>query len=495
LDIIFAVDMFNEGVDLPALDTVMMLRPTESKIIWLQQFGRGLRTAAGKSHLTVVDYIGNHRTFLLKPLTLLESLVPLRPTDREIWNALEKVRAGALDLPPGCEVTYELESIEILKGLMKLQSKPEQAMREYYEDFKERTGQRPTAAEAYHDGFSPKFVRKLYGSWFGFVKDMGDLTPGQQSALDSAGGFLEAIEQTPMTRSYKMLLLKALLRVDRIPGEIPIADLAHEVGKIAATSSKLRSDLSVQPEDLPAVQNLLKKDPIAAWTGGRGTKGKAYFESSEHKFRSTFSVTVAERESFRELTREVVEWRLAEYLGPLEESRETESVEKAAPVASESRLELWQLYPRKQIAPLFGLKFSTGNWNAGFVRTGKHMFLLVTLDKDTKAPNFQYHDRFLTADTFQWQSQNQTTQASKSGREIRNHPDMGIQVHLFVRRDPKTPGGTGASFYYCGEVDFVEWHGEKPITVKWRLRIPLPERLQKAFQVPEGGRTATEVQS
>jgi hypothetical protein len=206
-------------------------------------------------------------------------------------------------------------------------------------------------------------------------------------------------------------------------------------------------------------------------------------------------VTVAERESFRELTREVVEWRLAEYLGPLEESGETESVEKAAPVASESRLELWQLYPRKQIAPLFGLKFSTGNWNAGFVRTGKHMFLLVTLDKDTKAPNFQYHDRFLTADTFQWQSQNQTTQASKSGREIRNHPDMGIQVHLFVRRDPKTPGGTGASFYYCGEVDFVEWHGEKPITVKWRLRIPLPERLQKAFQVPEGGRTATEVQS
>ncbi len=158
---------------------------------------------------------------------------------------------------------------------------------------------------------------------------MGDLTPGQQSALDSADGFLEAIEQTPMTRSYKMLLLKALLRLDRIPGEISVVDLARDVGKIAATSSKLRSDLSVQPEDLPAVQNLLKKDPIAAWTGGRGTKGKAYFESSEYKFRSTFSVPAAERESFRELTREVVEWRLAEYLGPLEESEETESVEKA----------------------------------------------------------------------------------------------------------------------------------------------------------------------
>jgi superfamily II DNA or RNA helicase len=69
LDIVFAVDMFNEGVDLPDLDTVLMLRPTESKILWLQQFGRGLRRVPGKT-LKVIDYIGNHRVFLLKPQTL-----------------------------------------------------------------------------------------------------------------------------------------------------------------------------------------------------------------------------------------------------------------------------------------------------------------------------------------------------------------------------------------------------------------------------------------
>ena len=55
--------MFNKGIDIPAIDTVMMLRPTESRIIWLQQFGRGLRQFSGKPHLTVVDYIGNHRAF------------------------------------------------------------------------------------------------------------------------------------------------------------------------------------------------------------------------------------------------------------------------------------------------------------------------------------------------------------------------------------------------------------------------------------------------
>jgi superfamily II DNA or RNA helicase/HKD family nuclease/diadenosine tetraphosphate (Ap4A) HIT family hydrolase len=254
LDILFAVDMFNEGVDLPSLDTVMMLRPTESKIVWLQQFGRGLRTSSDKSHLTVIDYIGNHRTFLQKPLTLLEVLTSVKPTDREIWNALEKVQAGTMELPPGCEITYELESVEILKGLLKIGSKPEQAMKEYYNDFKERNGQRPTAVEAFHDGFSPMFVRKPYGSWLKFVKEMGDLALGQQAALGSCGGILDTVETTPMTRSYKMLLLKALLKLDVIPGQINLPDIAREMGKLAATSSRLRSDLSVQPEDLDAVQ-------------------------------------------------------------------------------------------------------------------------------------------------------------------------------------------------------------------------------------------------
>jgi len=56
LEVIFAVDIFNEGVDLPNVDTIMMLRPTESRILWIQQFGRGLRRAEGKERLTVVDY-------------------------------------------------------------------------------------------------------------------------------------------------------------------------------------------------------------------------------------------------------------------------------------------------------------------------------------------------------------------------------------------------------------------------------------------------------
>jgi hypothetical protein len=113
LDVIFAVDMFNEGVDLPHVDTIMMLRPTESRIVWVQQFGRGLRMVEHKTHLTVIDYIGNHRTFLLKPQVLLG----LGPSPADVADALIRVEANAFDLPPGCEVTYDLRAIEILRAL------------------------------------------------------------------------------------------------------------------------------------------------------------------------------------------------------------------------------------------------------------------------------------------------------------------------------------------------------------------------------------------
>ena len=90
LDVVFAVDMFNEGVDLPHVDTVMMLRPTGSRILWLQQFGRGLRKAAGKERLTVIDYIGNHRTFLLKP----QALFDLSGGDAQVARQLERLQRG-----------------------------------------------------------------------------------------------------------------------------------------------------------------------------------------------------------------------------------------------------------------------------------------------------------------------------------------------------------------------------------------------------------------
>jgi hypothetical protein len=144
-------------------------------------------------------------------------------------------------------------------------------------------------------------------------------------------------------------------------------------------------------------------------------------------------------------------------------------------------LEVGRSYMRSEIPPAFGLQFTTSLWQQGFVLQGEHIFLLVTLDKEGMPEAHRYGDRFLGPDLFEWKSQNRHTQASTAGQAIRHHRERGITVHLFVRKRGKV-GSTAAPFVYCGEVDFVDWEGERPITVRWRLRSPLSDERARLFE-------------
>jgi len=131
---------------------------------------------------------------------------------------------------------------------------------------------------------------------------------------------------------------------------------------------------------------------------------------------------------------------------------------------------------------MFGLTFSVAIWNAGFVASDRHLFLLVTLEKDDLPEDHDYEDKFLSADRFQWKSQNSTTQASKRGQLLRHHVSKGLKVHLFVRRSKKIRSQS-SPFCYCGEVTFESWQDERPITINWRLAAPVPERLRALFLI------------
>ena len=144
----------------------------------------------------------------------------------------------------------------------------------------------------------------------------------------------------------------------------------------------------------------------------------------------------------------------------------------------------YKAYRRSEIAPLFGLPYSERYWGQGFVRQGNQTFLFVTLDKANQTEAFKYKDHFISANRFQWESQNRTTQESDSGRSIQTHKELGITVHLFVRAKPKLMDGRGAPFYYCGPVDFLSWTGDKPITVVWLLAMVVPRALWEELGVP-----------
>ena len=310
LDVLFCVDMFNEGLDVPTIDTVLMLRPTESKILWLQQLGRGLRKADGKSHLRVIDYIGNHRVFLNKPEALLGAFGKIVRRRQEIPRIL---RAQDYELPKGCSVTYDVEALELLERLYP-PSKGALLIREWYEEFREVNEQRPTALEAYHCGFNPGALQKTHGSWFGFVEAMGDLDAGQQRVMELDGAFLRELESTAMTRSYKIVLAQALLELGAIPGSATVKALTEAFARIAGRSSALRKDVSSGLDDQKKLEALLRKNPITYWQTSKDDAGRQFFALKGQRFGTGPGVNGAEPEALAEMVGEVLDWRLARYL-------------------------------------------------------------------------------------------------------------------------------------------------------------------------------------
>jgi hypothetical protein len=165
----------------------------------------------------------------------------------------------------------------------------------------------------------------------------------------------------------------------------------------------------------------------------------------------------------------------------LEQSEEGYKLSPLKSAGRSEKLKLWESYAREQIPALFGAEFNKSIWQSGFVMLPGNALLLVTLEKAGVASEFQYEDKFLSPELIQWQSQNRTSQASKVGQSLLNHRDRGIRVHLFVRRKKRSATGGGAPFTYCGELNFVNWQGDRPITIQWRLASKLPDRLWKLF--------------
>ncbi|MBI5852700.1 MAG: DEAD/DEAH box helicase family protein [Planctomycetes bacterium] len=318
LDVVFCVDMFNEGVDVPAIDTVLMLRPTESRIVWLQQLGRGLRKAEGKSHLRVIDSIGNHRCFLDKPRELLAALCGVDGRRESLRDALYALRNHTLELPPGCSIDYELDAIDILSKLLE-PARAEDFLRDAYVDFRARHDRRPTAADLCGNrSLDRPDVRRFAGSWFAFVARMSDLSATESVVARVHAPWFAELESTPTEKSYQMLVYLALLELDALPGEASLDEIEKRVLTIASRDERLCCELSAaaQKRGLRAV---LMQSPIPAITGmkvrdGERGPGSPFFEPTTDPIRTKIQVADGHRQTFVAMSRELVEWRLAEYL-------------------------------------------------------------------------------------------------------------------------------------------------------------------------------------
>ncbi|MCF6219418.1 MAG: helicase [Gammaproteobacteria bacterium] len=312
LEVVFSVDLFNEGVDLPAIDTVMMLRPTESKILFLQQLGRGLRLHPGKDHVQVLDFIGNHKAFLNKP----ESLFGVR----SLREFVQRQQNNDLPLPKGCYANYELAVIDFLQQVIKRLPK---GVIDTYELLKSTNQVRPSAVDLYHAEINFTKIRKKFGSWFGLIENRNDFNEHQQAVLQKHHAYFLDIEKAAMTKSYKMVLLEALLELDGFVQPQTIHDLAIRSGEI------LLRRLPLIAKDLPErFKNLAdtlitrpgqwitywNSNPVNAFIGGNRKQGERFFILDGDKLKPNFILATEDRDLFYSMTQELVDYKLAMYM-------------------------------------------------------------------------------------------------------------------------------------------------------------------------------------
>lgn len=231
INVIFSVDMFNEGLDVPAVDLVMFLRPTESPTVFLQQLGRGLRKSKGKDYLNVLDFIGNYKKANLIPFFLTGNIKDYSSKSKGGFNPRPE------DYPQDCIVDFDFRIVDIFKRQAEEEKRftvlkdiaikgpelnvPRFVVEEYYR-IKEYVQKKPNRLQfyTYFDDELYKLLNSksnVFKDYLWFLNEIGEATKEEKELVGTiAHEFIKMIEATAMTKSYKMPLLLAFYNEGKI---------------------------------------------------------------------------------------------------------------------------------------------------------------------------------------------------------------------------------------------------------------------------------------
>lgn len=306
LDAIFTVDLFNEGVDIPSVDTLLFVRPTESLTIFTQQIGRGLRLHEQKEHCVVIDLIANYRNADVKMQMLRV-------------EGLAKKDGTQPILPEGCVIEFELEAKQLLDELVKKRMPRKEKLLHSYQTVKMELGRRPTYLELHKLGTEEsKEYRQEFKSYVGFLAWANELTAQEKEVFIRYEAWLQEVEKTGMAKSYKMLPLSTMLQRGKEKWYHPIspkevAPFFHHY--LMEKEYRKRIDFSDKQAqrmweyDAEKVSKLIATMPMTKWSGS--SKGLLSFDGSV--FSINMDIQKEDEHLLFEWTKEICEYRLHTY--------------------------------------------------------------------------------------------------------------------------------------------------------------------------------------
>lgn len=308
IDIIFTVDLFNEGIDIPEVDTLLFTRPTESMVIYTQQIGRGLRKSpeTGKEKCVIIDLIGNYRSADTK-LQVFQK--PGKKTNKKQIVPI---------VPETCDIHLETDVINLIKELRRKRSPRKERVFQDYLKVKEFLGRRPTYYEVHLQGKeNSREYRQAFGGYFAFLNEYGELNEHERKVYSKHYKWLRKVERELMTKSYKMVVLQYLLENGPYKWLEPITPIevapyfhnyymSKEHRKRIDFSNK--SNKRLWEYDKKGVARLIANMPMSKWVDD-----EELITFQNGIFQINFEVDDKDKGILHEMTRQICEYKLKTY--------------------------------------------------------------------------------------------------------------------------------------------------------------------------------------
>ena len=427
---IFVVDIYNEGVDIPEVNTVLFLRPTESLTIFLQQLGRGLRLADGKECLTVLDFIGqaNRRyNFEDKFAALLSNTT--RSVSREIKD-------GFVSLPKGCYVQLEKKAAHYILDNIRASYGNSAGLVMRIASFEEDTGKKLSLAnflDYYH--IDPRTMYR-FASFSRLC-----------ARADVIDDFAEPLEET---------MTKALARFAVIDSRRWIGFLLDILPRLADV------DFAALPE---VEKRMLQMLYVTIW--GKAAEDWDGDEVLDNLY------TLADSPVLLHELMDLLRYRY----------EQIDFIDMPVPLGFDCPLDLHCTYTRDQLLVAMDfMKPATVREGVKWLSDKKLDVFFITLNKADKdySPTTMYNDYSINSELFHWQSQSTTAENSPTGQRYIHHQERGSRVLLFVRefKSDRLSGGA-AAYTFLGTATYVKHDGSRPLNITWRLDQPIPAKYLK----------------
>lgn len=425
---IFVVDIYNEGVDIPEVNTILFLRPTESLTIFLQQLGRGLRLADGKDCLTVLDFIGQAN----RKYNFEEKFEALLANTKH--SVLYELKNGFVSAPKGCYIQLEKKAAKAILDNIKSSFNVKSGLVSRITTFEEDSGMPLTLSN--FANYYRLDIRTIYSKYSfsrlcvaaGLREDFDEPV---ETVLTKAMGRLTAVD----SRRWIRFLLDILPKLDNV-----------EFGRLT-----------------PVEQRMLQMFYITVW-----------LKSADHWDNEEVLDNLYALSDSPVMLAELMELLQYKY-------ERIDFIDEPVDLGFDCPLDLHCTYTRNQL--LVALDFM----NPNSVREGVKWLpekqvdvLFVTLNKSDKdySPTTMYNDYSINEELFHWQSQSTTTDTGSVGQRYINHRKRGGKVLLFVREYKSDMVGA-APYTFLGTVNYVKHNGSRPMNITWRLDRPIPAKYLK----------------